>query len=207
MLQGSSQKEDDHDIRRASELGEKARKRMSEIFVYGFGKHLTFFSKDYRKLAAALAHMFVLDVFYVAVVDGEIAGMAACTNGKVSSVKLDPGELRKHLGIYKGTICYLALKSQFERPSVETKDSLASVEFVATASKYRGKGVATAILNRILVLPEYHEYLLEVADTNTGAVRLYEKAGFKEFKRVKQAWSRISGVNYLVYMKYIKSSN
>ncbi|MGA8942451.1 MAG: N-acetyltransferase [Thermoactinomyces sp.] len=195
------------EIKRAHELNGNTKKKMSEIFVDGFGQHLAFFSKDPEKMAAALEHMFVPDVFYVAVMDGEIAGMAACTNGQVSSVKLDSKELRKHLGFYKGTICYLALKPQFEKPPVETKDTLASVEFVATASKYRGKGVATAILHQILALPEYQEYILEVADTNTPAVKLYEKVGFKEFKRIKQNWSRISGVNYLVYMKYIKSDH
>jgi hypothetical protein len=35
--------------------------------------------------------MFNLDVFYIAVIDGEIAGIAACTDGKVSSVHLKSG--------------------------------------------------------------------------------------------------------------------
>ena len=42
--------------------------------------------------------MFNLDVFYIAVIDGEIAGIAACTDGKVSSVHLKSQELKKHLG-------------------------------------------------------------------------------------------------------------
>ncbi len=195
------------EIKRANELKGNTKKRMSEIFVDGFGQHLTFFSNDPEKLAAALEHMFVPDVFYVAIADGEIAGMAACTNGKVFSVKLDQKELKRHLGVYKGTMAHLALKPQFEKPPVKIGDDIASVEFVATASKHRGKGVATAILNHILALPEYQEYILEVADNNTNAVKLYEKAGFKEFERIKQRWSRISGVNYLVYMEYIKRNN
>lgn len=38
--------------------------------------------------------MFNLDVFYIAVIDGEIAGIAACTDGKVSSVHLKSQELK-----------------------------------------------------------------------------------------------------------------
>jgi ribosomal protein S18 acetylase RimI-like enzyme len=192
------------EIKRASKLGENTKKKMSEIFVDGFGKDLTFFSEDKEKLAEALEHMFVVDVFYCALIDGEMAGITACTNGKVSSVYLNKQELRKHLGFYKGTLANIFLKPEFEKPPMETGDNIASVEFVATASKFRGNGVATAIMNYIFSLPQYDQYVLEVADTNTSAVKLYEKLGYKEFKRIKHKHSKRSGINYLVYMKYSK---
>jgi len=40
----------------AKELGETAKKRISEIFVDAFDHHLSFFSKDKNKLAKALEH-------------------------------------------------------------------------------------------------------------------------------------------------------
>lgn len=58
--------------------------------------------------------MFNLDVFYIAVIDGEIAGIAACTDGKVSSVHLKSQELKKHLGFFMRTITYFILKREFE---------------------------------------------------------------------------------------------
>jgi ribosomal protein S18 acetylase RimI-like enzyme len=193
------------EIKRASELGENTRKKVSEIFVDGFGKELRFFSKDSQQLAKALEHLFVLDVFYVAIIDGEIAGITACTNGPMTSTVSNRKELIRHLGLVKGTIASYAFKREFEKLPIEVGDRIASVEFVATASKYRGKGVATALMNHLFALPQYEEYVLEVANTNTNAVRLYEKLGYTEFKRIKQKHSKISGVNYLVYMKYLKS--
>jgi ribosomal protein S18 acetylase RimI-like enzyme len=192
------------EIKHASELGEEAKTRISEIFVDGFGKELTFFSKDKSKLARALEHMFVVDDFYCAIVDGEVAGITACTNGKGSSVCLDAKDLRNHLGFYKGTLASLFLKPEFEKPPVEVGDKIASVEFVATATKFRGQGIATAIMNHLFRFPQYDQYVLEVADTNKSAVKLYEKLGYKEIKRIKHKHSKISGVNYLVYMKYVK---
>jgi hypothetical protein len=91
------------EIKHASELGENSKKKISEIIVDGFGKHLTFFSKDDKKLAEALEHMFVLDVFYVAMIDGEIAGITVCTNGKTSSINHNKRELIRHLGL--STLC------------------------------------------------------------------------------------------------------
>lgn len=90
---------------------------------------------------------------------------------------------------------------------MEEGDKYASVEFVATSSKFRGKGVATAIMNDLFSLQEYEHYVLEVAGTNTSAVKLYEKLWLKEFKRIKQKFSKISGINYRVYMKYTKLTN
>jgi ribosomal protein S18 acetylase RimI-like enzyme len=48
------------------------------------------------------------------------------------------------------------------------------IEFVATSDRYRGQGVATTIINHIINTTPYKEYALEVADTNTNAVKLYE---------------------------------
>lgn len=76
------------EIKKANELGESTRKQISEIFVEGFGELHTFFSKDRRKLAIAFEHMFVLDVFYVALVDGEIAGITACTDRGIMLTRL-----------------------------------------------------------------------------------------------------------------------
>ncbi|SES03248.1 Acetyltransferase (GNAT) family protein [Gracilibacillus ureilyticus] len=90
---------------------------------------------------------------------------------------------------------------------METGDKFASIEFVATSSAFRGKGVATAIMSYLLTLHEYDYYILEVADTNTNAVKLYEKLGFMEFKRVKQKFSKKAGINYRVYMKYEKEAD
>lgn len=192
-------------VKLASELGAPVKKNISEIFVDGFGQHFTFFSKDKRKLAAALEHMFVLDVFYVAMIDGEIAGITACTNGKDSCIAQNKKELGKHLGFLKGTIANMIFQSEFQKPAIEVGERIASVEFVATASKFRGKGVATAIMEHLFSFSLYNEYILEVADTNTGAVNLYQKLGYKEFLRIPQKHSKISGINYLVYMKYRKS--
>lgn len=196
------------EIKRASELGEWSRRKISEVFVDGFGKELHFFSKDPIILADAIEHMFVLDAFYVAIIDGDIAGIATCTNGPALCINHNKKELRKHLGFYKGTIAGIVFGREFQKPPFEIGDKIASVGFVATARKYRRKGAATAIINHLFALPQYREYILEgVADTNTNAIKLYEQLGFKEFKRVKQKHSKISGINYYLYMKYVSDDS
>lgn len=191
---------------RAAEYDEKIRDKISSIFVDGFYQWLKFFSKDKQKLTNAFLHMFNLNVFYTAAVDNETVGIAACTYGKTPSVKLDRSEFKAHLGLFMGTIAYRILRNEFERKQYPfaVEKGMGMVEFVATSSKYRGQGVASAIIKHIFDHTPYSVYVLEVADTNSNAVKLYEKLGFTEFMRVKQKHSKRSGVNYLVYMKYTK---
>ncbi len=87
-------------IIRSNEFDNDTKTKISEIFVDVFFQWLKYFSKDKDKLTRAFSHMFNLDVFYIAVIDGEIAGIAACTDGKVSSVHLKSQELKKTSGIF-----------------------------------------------------------------------------------------------------------
>ncbi len=180
--------------------------KISKIFVDGFYQWLSYFSKDKTKLANAFSHMFNLDVFYVALLNGEICGIVACNDGKMKSVHLEKKELKKHLGFVKGSIAYAVLRHEFEEKQYPfpIEPDMGCIEFVATSTECRGKGAASEIITHIFKTTPYTNYVLEVADTNLNAVSLYTKLGFKEFKRVEEKHSKASGINYLVYMKHIK---
>lgn len=196
------------EIIRASEFSNDTKMQISKIFVDGFYQWLNYFSKDKDQLTKAFSHMFNLDVFYIAVIDGKVAGITACTDGKAQSVHLNCQELRKHLGFFMGTITYIILKREFEKKQYpfEIIKDMGMVEFVAISTNYRGQGIASAIMKHIFASTPYNVYALEVADTNTKAVKLYEKLGYSEFLRIKQKHSKQSGVNNLVYMKYVKTT-
>lgn len=191
------------EVKRADELGDSIRKDMSRIFTEGFYQWLKFFTKDKKKLSRAFTHMFQLDVFYVALVNNKVAGIASCTDNSNQSVSISRKEFIRHLGLVRGMIAAAILKGEFENHPYpfEMGDHTGSIEFVASSPKCRGKGVASAIISHIKNTQKYEDYVLEVADTNTAAVNLYEKSGFKEFTRVPQKHPKQSGVNYLIYMK------
>lgn len=171
---------------------------ISEIFVEGFYQWLKFFSKDKIKLA----HAFNADVFYVAVENDETLGFAACT------IQLNQRELRQYLGFIMGTVAHRVLKNEFEdKPyPFEITQDMGTIEFVATSSKHRGKGVATQIIQHIHAHTPFKKYVLEVADTNINAIRLYKKLGYQVFKRVPEPHSKQSGFNYYLYMQFVKNN-
>ncbi|MEH7379171.1 N-acetyltransferase [Bacillus sp. JJ1533] len=192
-------------IVKANKTDLDVRKQMSEIFAEGFTQWLVFFSKDKHIIAKAFAHMFILDQFYVAIADGEIAGVAACTDGK-RSVKLNKKELRKHLGFIKGSMAGIFLKKEFEAPHENFPLNTGSIEFVGTSPKFRGQGVASQIIQHIIENTQFQDYVIEeVADTNTPAMRLYEKMGFEEYRRkpMPKKIAKKIGVNNFLSLKYI----
>ena len=186
----------------ARELGEGYRRPITEVFVDAFGRDFAYFSEDPRRLADAFEHMLVLDVFHVALCDGEPAGIAACTDGRQQSLVPRGRPLRRHFGLVKGTIGSIALTREFSGGVPGLADDAASIEVVGTASRFQGKGVATALITHLLALPRYREYVLEaVSDINTPALNLYRKLGFVEYKRVPVKHTKLSGINYYVSLK------
>lgn len=167
---------------------------------------LKFFSKDKEKLTLAFMHMFQKNKFYAAMENDKIIGITACTDGKSSPVKLNKKELCRHLGIVMGTIAGIVLKREFENHPYpfEIIADTSSIEFVAVSPDYRRHGVAFEMINYIHKSEPYNNFVLEVADTNTTAMNLYKKIGYKEFMRIPGPNLKKSGFNFLVYMKYEK---
>lgn len=194
-------------IVKANKTDLDVRKMMAEIFAEGFSQWLIFFSKDKNVIAKAFAHMFILDQFYVAIENGEIAGITACTNGNKKSVRLNKKELRKHLGFFKGSMAGMFLKKEFEAPYKNFPPNTGSIEFVGTAPEFRGQGVASQIIQHIIEHTPYNDYVIEeVADTNTPAMRLYKKLGFEEYKRkpLQEKIAKKIGINNFLSLKYVK---
>lgn len=190
----------------AKDLGESYRRRITDVFAGGFSADFTSLSKDPLKLTDAFEHMLILDLFYVGLVDGEPAGIAACTNGVQESTRHDGRELRRHLGLVKGTIADLTFRSEFSGGVPGITPGAASIEFVATSPDYRGQGVARAVLTHLLELPNYREYVIDgVADTNVAALRVYERLGFTEFRRHSVWHTRFTGINYYVSLRLVQS--
>jgi ribosomal protein S18 acetylase RimI-like enzyme len=192
------------EIKRAIDFGESIRNKISEIYVNGFyDAGLKHFSKDKSKIIEAYAPMFPIEYFYVAIIDNEIAGIVACLGKGNICLNLDKKRFVKYFGIFMGFMAYFTNKKYIKNLPVHKMDNqTAVVEYVVTDPKFRGMGVASALIKHIFDLPDYKHFLIEVADTNPSAFELYKKLGFKETHTTK--FMPGSGINYWIHMKYSK---
>jgi ribosomal protein S18 acetylase RimI-like enzyme len=179
------------------------RYEVASVFVDGYYKDLSFFSKNREKLCNAFKETFCPDVFYIAELDGGIAGILACSNNKQRAMHIDKTSMRQGLGFFMGSLACQLLKKEFNTP-LDYPDDIAYIECVATSEEARGKGVCTALINHVMYNLSYSEYVLDVADTNVNAIRLYRKLGFKEFMRKPEKNAKIKGFNERIYMKWCK---
>ncbi|GHC81862.1 hypothetical protein GCM10007079_22300 [Nocardiopsis terrae] len=190
------------EVRRGDELGEEYRHGIAEVFVDGFGEDLAYFAKDPERLVTAIEHMLVLERFHVALIDGRPAALASLTEGGQEAIDHDARTLREHLGLARGTIADRVFRRHFQGNGPAPQAGRAEIGFVASSRRFRGRGAAKAVLNHILDLPGYDEYTLEdVKDDNEAALGLYERLGFREYRRRRVNHTRWSGFHAYVSMK------
>ncbi|MBR3319675.1 phosphate propanoyltransferase [Candidatus Saccharibacteria bacterium] len=114
---------------------------------------------------------------------GKLLGILIYTDNKITS--WDCEAMRRaveSLGIEIPQFFDRANKEYMELVVNEAKtlpDGVAEIEFLATDIESRGKGVAQAVFETFLALPQYHEQHLTVLADNPPAIRLYEKLGFQ----------------------------
>ena len=185
---------------KATELAFDPRMQISELVVDAYYDLIVHFKKD-AQITSALAESLLLEYFYVAAENGEVASIVACKKDKPPPIVLDKKVFLKHLGLIMGNIAYpIITKHMMEHKyPFELTEQTGSIEIVATAQKYRGKGIAQELAERVMSGLAYKDYVLEVIDTNAGAIRLYEKLGFKEIMRTNAP--KNAGFREFIYMK------
>jgi ribosomal protein S18 acetylase RimI-like enzyme len=185
----------------ASQLTFDPHPQMGAIFAEGFYQWLQYFSKDKTQLGQALAHMFDLKYFFVALQNNEIAAITACTNGTTPPIKLNKRILSKKLGFFRGHIAYFMLNKHLVKHKYPFRLSpqIGSIEFVASAPKFRRTGAAYGLITHIIEIMPYKDYVLEAAGKNNAAIHLYKKLNFHEFMRTQAP--KGSGEDHLLYLK------
>jgi ribosomal protein S18 acetylase RimI-like enzyme len=190
------------EIKRASECNTEIREKLAELYVAEFyDSALKYLSKSKEKLIHVFTPMMNLDCIYAALIDGEVAGMAACQPYGYFFLQINNKLFFKHLGLLGGLAAYLAHKDYNKKYEKYIDEKTAIIEAVATGSKHKRKGVASSLIKHLYTLPEFNHYFLVVDGDNTGAMGLYTKLGFKEIYRKTY---NTASVKDLVYMKYSK---
>lgn len=161
------------------------RRDIAQCIAEGFERDFSFFCKDADRVVAALLPGIHPTRFFVAA-QGEIikgvAGLSDCTGRALSTTY---GSYCKNFGWLKGTFAKLILKKEFDEPLLYPPTT-GFIEFVAIRKIFRRQGIASLLLKESMKQAGYKEYILNVIDENTPALKCYTQLGFQSFKKIKK---------------------
>ncbi len=187
-------------IRKAKETD---RNHVALCIAEAFEKDFSILCKDNQKVADAIAAGLNMEKFYVADIKGTIAGVLAISDCNGRAARAEKTSLKKHFGFFKGMIGTLVLKEEFEK-QLEYPITTGYLEFVAVRKKYRKQGIATAMIQESMLLTKYQDFVLDVTDINTNAIKCYTRIGFEEFKRIPEKHGKQKGFNEKIFMRYCR---
>ena len=185
-------------IRNAKETD---RNSVALCIAEGFEKDFSVLCKDNQKVANAIATGLNIERFYVADINGDIAGVMAISDCNGRAARVNKKSLKTHLGFFKGFIGALVLKEEFEG-QLDYPITIGYIEFVAVRKKYRKQGIATIMIKESMILSNYQNFVLDVTDVNKKAIKCYTNIGFEEFERVTEKHGKQKGFNEKIYMRY-----
>ncbi len=185
-------------IRKAEETD---RNHVAFCIAEGFEKDFSILCKDNQKVADAIAAGLHMERFYVADVQGDIAGVLAISDCNGRAAGVEKASLKKQFGFFQGVIAAFVLKEEFEK-QLAYPVTTGYIEFVAVRKEYRRQGIAAAMLRESMQLTNYQEFVLDVTDINNNAIKCYTSIGFEEFKRIPEKHGKQKGFQERIFMRY-----
>lgn len=185
------------------QANENDRSDIALCIAEGFKKDFDVLCKNSHTVAAAISTGIQISKFYVAESKNEVVGVVAISDCNGRAATTDIASYKENFGFFKGSIANLVLKEEFESP-LDYPPTTGYIEFVAVRNSHQRKGIATSMLKESMIQSSYEDYVLDVTDVNTAAIRCYSALGFKEFKRAKEKHSKQKGFSAKIYMKYQK---
>jgi ribosomal protein S18 acetylase RimI-like enzyme len=182
-------------IVKLSELDTEYKEMAVHLFVDSFYNMYTSLSKDKNVLYELFLYSLDFSLVYVALYDNNLTGFMGIANNKKRTMHFDRLKCIDLFGRVKGIIIYKQLGFLLEKPNVKNDNEIC-IDYLATDSKYRGKGIATKLIEYACNEIGYDECYLEVLTKNITAKRLYEHTGFKEYKKTYSI-----GLGYISKMK------
>ena len=180
-------------------------KQTSALLVDSFYTMFQGISKDREVLRRLFLPCMQLDLIYVLLIDGRVAGFLAVPDCKKRAIVIRREECISVFGTVKGSIIAWQLHKILSTPAV--KDSRSGyIDFIATAPEFQRCKVATNLLSYVEKDTDFTRLYLDVLVSNHPAICLYEKLGYHIDMVKKNIWMRLAGIKAMnIMIKELKS--
>ena len=182
-----------------SQLDQCKKLEAVDLFVDSFRNVLTF-TKSKLELVKLISASFCNSSIYVCLIENQVVGILGIGTNTQRALHFDKHLCQTIFGDIKGRIIYGMLHRIAEIPAVKNDTDL-YIDYLATDSKMRNRGIATKLLNFAGELPLFRECYIEVLSKNVAAIKLYENLGFAVHKRSFNFFTFTQGLGHPIMMK------
>ncbi|MGL5749025.1 MAG: GNAT family N-acetyltransferase, partial [Paraclostridium sp.] len=111
-------------------------------------------------------------------------------------------KLRPYYGMFGST--WRGIFNKLENKSNSLKDNEIYIDLIVVDENSRGKGIASMLIdniNKFSIENNFDKILLDVVDTNEGAIKLYGKLGYNTMKTMDfKGFTDFMGYRKVMYM-------
>ena len=140
---------------------------------------------------------------YVCISENTVVGVLGLGTSTQRALKFNKDNCKTIFGNFRGNIIYNMLHKTTETPAVKNDTDL-YIDYLATDSNMRNKGIATELLTFAFDLPKYKDCYIEVLSKNTIAAMLYKKLGFSIYKKSFHIFTFLQRLGNPILMKKSK---
>lgn len=183
-------------IQRLSDLGVDKISEVAHFIVKQFFEMFGPISEDEQALTQLFMKSIVSEQCFVALDQNKVIGVVGVSTPVRGAFEISFKEVNDCLGLRDGLKFYFNIV----KSGVTLKSNQIYINTLAVEEAYRRQGIATLLLEECMAKSCADEYLLDVVDVNTGAIKLYQSIGFHVIKRKKQHFKKQAGFSEWVYM-------
>jgi len=166
-------------------LPPEMKRDLAEIYYEAFGEKLSIFIKPKHKALFLLEEALNTNWGFYALENNELLGFLGYEIKGNYYSDFNFYKLKKIFGL--GRAAYITLAFRLAS-NINLKERQILVDSLAVKKHMRQRGIGTMLLNQFFRFAKrqgFHEAIIEVVNTNTKALRLYKKLGFKPIKKRK----------------------
>jgi ribosomal protein S18 acetylase RimI-like enzyme len=166
-------------------IPEELRHQAAVICCEGFLSQIEWLFGSKQKAIAVVEHSFDGELGLTAQVQGQLVGFVGLRYENRPFLQFDRSHCIRELGLLRGLLAFWVFNNI--SPTKPLADELYIAVLVVDAS-IRGKGIGSSLMQAAFEVAQQnqcHSVVLDVANTNPNARRLYERLGFKLVRTIE----------------------
>jgi ribosomal protein S18 acetylase RimI-like enzyme len=166
-------------------IPEELRHQAAIVCYEGFRSQIEWLFGSQEKAIILLEHSFDLELGVTAQIQGQLVGLVGLKYANRPCLQFERSRCIQELGLLRGLLVFLIFNNLSVHKILSDETYIA---VLVVDPSVRGKGIGTLLMNAAFEIAQQNQcaaVVLDVANTNANARRLYDRLGFKPVRVIE----------------------